>query len=54
MTADKQRAGCGDLFAAVARARPRVHCFGHFHEGWGAKKVAWRGAEASEKPESFY
>jgi multisite-specific tRNA:(cytosine-C5)-methyltransferase len=53
MTADKQRAGCGDLFAAVARARPRVHCFGHIHEGWGAKKVVWRGAEASEKPSHF-
>lgn len=38
-TASDQRAGCPDLFAAVARARPRLHCFGHIHEGWGAKLV---------------
>jgi hypothetical protein len=38
-----RRAGCPDLFAAVARARPRLHCFGHIHVGWGAKLVTWRG-----------
>jgi predicted phosphohydrolase len=27
--------GCADLRAAVARARPRVHVFGHIHEGHG-------------------
>jgi hypothetical protein len=53
MTADRQRAGCPELFAAVARARPRVHCFGHIHEGWGAKKVVWRGTEASQQPSHF-
>ncbi|KAJ3563746.1 hypothetical protein NPX13_g8088 [Xylaria arbuscula] len=36
------RLGCPDLFAAVARARPRIHCFGHVHGGWGAKRVVWR------------
>ena len=41
-TESKQRAGCSDLFTAVARARPRLHCFGHIHEGWGAKMVSWR------------
>jgi predicted phosphodiesterase len=38
----RKRAGCPQLFAAVARARPRIHCFGHIHEGWGAKLVTWR------------
>jgi predicted phosphodiesterase len=33
-TADRIRAGCPDLFDAVARARPRLHCFGQIHEGW--------------------
>ncbi|KAI4093142.1 MAG: hypothetical protein L6R37_007444 [Teloschistes peruensis] len=42
MTHDRRRAGCPELFAAVERARPRLHCFGHIHEGWGAKLVAWR------------
>ncbi|KAL2015675.1 hypothetical protein VTK56DRAFT_5032 [Thermocarpiscus australiensis] len=36
------RAGSPELFAAVARARPRLHCFGHIHEGWGAEMVTWR------------
>lgn len=48
----KQRAGCPDLFAAVARARPRLHCFGHIHEGWGAKMVTWR-EQVTEKPSHF-
>jgi hypothetical protein len=47
--ANGQRAGSSDLFGAVARARPRMHCFGHIHEGWGAKLVAWRKV-VSEKP----
>lgn len=36
------RAGCEALFAAVAHARPALHCFGHIHEGWGARKVGWK------------
>ncbi|KAI0547337.1 ser/Thr protein phosphatase family protein [Xylaria curta] len=47
-----RRAGCPKLFAAVARARPRLHCFGHIHEGWGAKFVAWR-SQVSEQPSHF-
>ncbi|KAK0701489.1 metallophosphoesterase domain-containing protein [Apiosordaria backusii] len=43
-----QRLGCEHLFAAVARARPRMHCFGHVHSGWGAKLVAWRENVPSE------
>lgn len=37
-----ERAGSPDLFRALARARPQMHCFGHIHEGWGAKLVTWR------------
>ena len=51
-TDSKQRAGCSDLFGAVARARPRLHCFGHIHEGWGAKMVTWRG-QLTETPSHF-
>ncbi|KAH6843231.1 Metallo-dependent phosphatase-like protein [Chaetomium sp. MPI-CAGE-AT-0009] len=32
-TIDKRRGGCEQIFAAVARSRPRLHCFGHIHEG---------------------
>ncbi|KAK2762209.1 hypothetical protein FQN54_001218 [Arachnomyces sp. PD_36] len=49
---DNKRAGCSDLFQAVARARPRLHCFGHIHVGWGAKLVTWRD-QPSEKPSHF-
>lgn len=41
-TSGRERGGSAELFAAVALSRPRVHCFGHIHEGWGAKMVAWR------------
>ena len=51
-TENKQRAGCPDLFGAVARARPRLHCFGHIHEGWGAKLVTWRD-QLTETPSHF-
>ena len=37
-----RRGGCSDLFAAIERSRPRLHCFGHIHASWGAKMVTWR------------
>ena len=51
-TYGRERAGCPDLFTAVARARPRIHCFGHIHEGWGAKLVTWKGS-GTDKPSHF-
>ena len=51
-THGRERAGSSHLFAAVARARPRVHCFGHIHEGWGAKLVTWRDIYG-EQPTHF-
>lgn len=35
--------GCENLLRAARRARPRVHVFGHIHEGWGAQRGVWRG-----------
>lgn len=51
-TDSRQRAGCPLLFQAIARARPRLHCFGHIHQGWGAKMVTWRD-QLTEKPSHF-
>lgn len=51
-TDDRKRVGCPELFSAIARARPRLHCFGHIHEGWGAKLVTWRN-QISENPSHF-
>ncbi|KAL6246327.1 hypothetical protein RBB50_006563 [Rhinocladiella similis] len=48
LTYARERAGCPDLFAAIARARPRIHCFGHIHEGWGARVVTWKDSGLDE------
>ncbi|EFR03267.1 metallophosphoesterase domain-containing protein 2 [Nannizzia gypsea CBS 118893] len=37
-------AGCTNLLEAVSKARPKIHCFGHIHEAWGAKLVTWKSA----------
>ena len=34
-TAGGSEVGCADLLAAVSRARPRLHVFGHIHEAYG-------------------
>jgi Icc-related predicted phosphoesterase len=52
MSAERKRIGCPQLFAAVAKAQPRIHCFGHVHEGWGAKLVTWR-SQISDTPSHF-
>ncbi|KAE8374028.1 hypothetical protein BDV26DRAFT_284604 [Aspergillus bertholletiae] len=33
--------GCEHLFRAVERAKPRLHVFGHIHEGYGATRLEW-------------
>jgi Calcineurin-like phosphoesterase len=49
-------AGCDDLLSAVYAARPKLHCFGHIHEAWGARLITWREptkAEATPIKTSF-
>lgn len=36
-----QPVGCEHLRQAVQRCRPRLHCFGHIHEAWGAVRKTW-------------
>ncbi|GAD92769.1 Ser/Thr protein phosphatase family protein [Paecilomyces variotii No. 5] len=36
-----QHVGCEHLLRADMRARPRLHVFGHIHEGYGAELVDW-------------
>jgi Calcineurin-like phosphoesterase len=45
----KTSVGCKHLLRAVKRCKPRLHVFGHIHEGWGAKRMKWA---LEEKPES--
>ncbi|KAJ5808002.1 hypothetical protein N7474_009271 [Penicillium riverlandense] len=35
------RVGCPHLLRAAERARPRLHVFGHIHEGYGAARGTW-------------
>ncbi|KAI9791811.1 MAG: hypothetical protein M1816_003356 [Peltula sp. TS41687] len=44
-----QDVGCPFLAEAVERAKPRLHCFGHIHESWGAERVRWRTGEGGEE-----
>ncbi|KAK0514107.1 hypothetical protein JMJ35_003829 [Cladonia borealis] len=37
--------GCSHLLKAVSRCKPRLHCFGHIHEGWGAERMNWGTGE---------
>jgi hypothetical protein len=38
---DAFHCGCEKLAAAVQLSRPRLHCFGHIHEGRGAVRMNW-------------
>ncbi|KAI9721383.1 MAG: hypothetical protein M1828_005132 [Chrysothrix sp. TS-e1954] len=40
-TNDGNSGGCEHLRRAIAHARPQLHCFGHIHGAWGARRVAW-------------
>ncbi|EEH35942.1 metallophosphoesterase domain-containing protein [Paracoccidioides lutzii Pb01] len=40
--------GCDHLRRAVTRAKPRLHCFGHIHEGYGAQRMEWAGEKATD------
>ncbi|KAM0249012.1 hypothetical protein ACHAQJ_009218 [Trichoderma viride] len=46
-TSRNDSAGCGNLFRSLYSARPKIHCFGHIHEAWGAELMQWK-----PKPES--
>ena len=37
--------GCDNLLRAISRARPRMHCFGHIHEAYGAIRVTWKNGQ---------
>ncbi|KAF2654142.1 Metallo-dependent phosphatase [Lophiostoma macrostomum CBS 122681] len=47
-TGDGRSAGCEHLRRAVARVKPRLHCFGHIHGGYGAQRIEFTGAEGEE------
>ncbi len=38
LTANNDVVGCEDLLEAVILVKPRIHAFGHIHEGYGIRK----------------
>lgn len=47
--------GCENLLRAARRCKPKLHCFGHIHEGWGAQLVRWTDShELDRKPETHF
>lgn len=44
-TGTDENVGCEHLLRAARRCRPRLHCFGHIHEAWGAERVTWKESE---------
>ena len=48
---DGSLAGCPDLLQAIYESKPRVHCYGHIHEGWGAYLGEWR--EPDKEPLTY-
>ena len=45
----EEHVGCPHLRRAVERCKPRVHCFGHIHEGWGAERMFWATSKVEKK-----
>ncbi|KAM3536431.1 hypothetical protein MY4038_000266 [Beauveria bassiana] len=59
----KQHLGCSRLWEAIARVRPKMHCFGHIHEGYGVQRatfytnttmVAVTDVDAAEREDLLY
>ena len=40
-----ENVGCENLRRAVERCKPRIHAFGHIHEGWGAERWNWKSGK---------
>ena len=40
-----EHCGCPKLAEALQRVRPKLHCFGHLHEGYGAASIRLSGQE---------
>lgn len=51
-TADGQSAGCEHLRRAIERVKPKLHCFGHIHGGYGAQRLKFHSAKEKD-PDSI-
>lgn len=46
-TFSHEQAGCKSLLSAVSRSKPKIHCFGHIHEAWGADFISWQDTDSN-------
>lgn len=48
---NEEKCGCPKLWEAIERTKPRLHCFGHIHEGYGAQIVTWGSKSNATHPQ---
>jgi len=53
MARDGNSVGCDHLRRAIGNIRPKLHCFGHVHNGYGAQRVQYRSPVASRQEADF-
>jgi hypothetical protein len=41
-TAEGLSGGCEHLRHAITRVKPKLHCFGHIHSGYGVQRMLWK------------
>jgi 3',5'-cyclic AMP phosphodiesterase CpdA len=47
-TSNGGNAGCEHLRRAIARVKPKLHCFGHIHRSAGARRIHWPSSSATD------
>ncbi|KAF2131933.1 Metallo-dependent phosphatase, partial [Dothidotthia symphoricarpi CBS 119687] len=52
-TADGQSAGCEHLRRAIERVKPKLHCFGHIHGGYGAQRLEFDNSKTRGDSDSI-
>jgi hypothetical protein len=48
-TSDGQSVGCEHLRHAIERVKPKLHCFGHVHTGYGAQRLEYNSELLNKK-----
>ena len=51
--ADRVSGGCEHVRRAICRVKPKMHCFGHIHQSWGAQRVLWKDRVPKPDLEAF-
>ncbi|KAF1913860.1 Metallo-dependent phosphatase-like protein [Ampelomyces quisqualis] len=52
-TSDNQSAGCEHLRRAINRVRPKLHCFGHIHPGYGGQRLEYEEKKTEDEDDGI-